>query len=97
MSTPQPTERFTPEEVSRMAQMLLQLGLTPRAVRLRLQEKGVSWRYAYGRHNGIRERLRRLRQRGQGLCSECHKNPYPLGASINVCSDCLDRKWNTGQ
>lgn len=90
-------ETFTRADVARMAQMLLQLGLTPRGVRARLREKGVSWPYSYGRHNGMRERLRRLRQHGRGLCSECHKNPYPLSASINVCDECLERRWSAGQ
>lgn len=92
-------EVFTPEEVSRMASMLLQMGLHPSVVRRRLAEKGVHWFYQFrsesgGIPQGMRQRLRNLRRQGFGLCSACHERPYTLGKAINVCDTCLDKKWS---
>lgn len=88
-------EIYTKREIEAMASQLLAIGLNPNVVRRRLSEKGIHWEFSYLRHQGLRERLKRLRKSGLGLCSECHKNSYPLGAAINVCRDCLERKWQT--
>lgn len=87
------------QEISNMAQILLEIGLHPSVVRRRLAERGLHWAYQYrtasgGAPQGMRQRLRNLRRQGLGLCSACHERPYTLGSTVNVCGDCLLKRWS---
>lgn len=86
-------EIYTQEEVSKMARTLLDMGIHPSVVRRRLSERGIHWQYQFS-SQGKRERLRRLRQQGLGLCSTCFERPYKLGSPVNVCRECLERKFD---
>jgi hypothetical protein len=90
-----PHRRLNPAEASAMARALLEKGLPPATVRRRLAEYGVKWQYGFvAGHQNTRERLRRLRQQGMaGLCSVCQANGYPVGSTVDVCQDCLEKKW----
>lgn len=85
---------FSLAEATALADPLVRAGLHPSTVRRRLSERGIRWQYVF-LGQGTRERLRRLRQQGLGLCSMCHRQPYTLGAAINVCPACLEEKWAT--
>lgn len=88
--------KFAPAEIEGMAEYLMtELKMTPQQARRKLSEQGVRWRYQFdGRvTQGLKERLRRLRQRGCGLCRECQADHYPLGAPTQVCWNCLEKKW----
>lgn len=87
-------EHISPVEAGLIAAKLLELGLHPSVIRRRLAEKGIRWRYQFS-GTGLRERLRRYRQQGLGLCSECHTGTYPLGNPVNVCAECLEKKWTS--
>lgn len=84
---------LTREDASAMARQLLELGLHPRIVRLRLAERGIRWEYVHTGQGG-RERLRRLRQQKQGLCPLCGERPYSLTSNVHICETCLERKWS---
>lgn len=87
---------FTPQEAHQLATELLKRGMPAHLVRQRLAAEGVRWQYGYtASRQGLRERLRRLRQEGKGLCSQCKQNSYPLGQAVNVCAECLERKWQS--
>lgn len=87
---------FDREEIARMATRLLEMGYSPSIVRRRLAARGIRWEYQFAAgRRGVRERLRRLRQQGLGLCATCHADSYHLDSVVNMCQSCLDRKWAT--
>lgn len=93
---PKTGDVLTREDASAMAIQLLRLGMHPQVVRLRLAERGIRWTY-HLIGQGQKERLRRLRQQGLGLCPICKREGYELSSDLHICQTCLRRKWEMAE
>jgi hypothetical protein len=85
-------QRLSPAQVESMAATLAEKGLHPAKIRRYLRDYGIRWDYQF-QGQGAGERLRRLRQQGLGLCTECRQQGFSLGNLTTLCPACLEKKW----
>lgn len=69
-----------------------QAGVHPSLIRRKLQELGIHWGYEYPRHQGGRERRKRLRK--AGLCEEGCGAYAPSTREPRMCDDCAAKAWS---
>jgi hypothetical protein len=75
-----------------VADKLLAQGFHPSDVRQHFARKGISWRYEFGKHNGKRERRRRM-VKGKLCANQCGGHAEPMNGEPGLCSSCLMQKF----
>lgn len=93
-SSPASKTIITSDDVHELASKLIEMGYSPAVVRKRLAEQGLRWQYNFNPHSSLRSRLRRLHAQGRGLCTSCHAGSYLLDGPVDICPECLDKKFS---
>lgn len=76
--------------IQELVDSLLKQGFHVKDIRTVLRQRGVKWGYQYGRHQGKRERVRRMRLYPR--CAQCDV-PVLADRVPRLCDGCLAEKW----